>query len=207
MKKCHENGRSMVEMIGVIAIIGVISAGGLVGYSRAMYKFQLSKVVSMASDALQEYTLFLKRGPESYPTINTPSQIKQYQLMSSCEEDVNDSSACKMPLGKVKFAYDPSDSSDAFKYTYNMDIIFEKAHKNACIDFLVHDWNRMVPDRWWYRGGEIKVTSNHDSGGQILYSSDVNRLNVSGATNACNMVCGENTTECHIIFHFEGERY
>lgn len=40
--KNNENGRSMVEMLGVLAIIGVLSAGGLAGYSKAMFKHKLN---------------------------------------------------------------------------------------------------------------------------------------------------------------------
>ncbi len=42
MKNINESGRSMVEMLGVLAIIGVLSAGGLAGYSKAMFKHKLN---------------------------------------------------------------------------------------------------------------------------------------------------------------------
>ena len=32
------SGRSMIEMLGVLAIIGVLSVGGIAGYSKAMQK-------------------------------------------------------------------------------------------------------------------------------------------------------------------------
>ena len=38
-----ENGRSMVEMLGVLAIIGVLSVGAISGYSKAMMKYKLNK--------------------------------------------------------------------------------------------------------------------------------------------------------------------
>ena len=38
-----ENGRSMVEMLGVLAIIGVLSVGAIAGYSKAMFKYKLNK--------------------------------------------------------------------------------------------------------------------------------------------------------------------
>ena len=37
----NENGRSMVEMLGVLAIIGVLSVGAISGYSTAMNKYKL----------------------------------------------------------------------------------------------------------------------------------------------------------------------
>lgn len=39
----YENGRSMVEMLGVLAIIGVLSGGGLAGYNKAMMQHKLNK--------------------------------------------------------------------------------------------------------------------------------------------------------------------
>ena len=36
-------GRSMVEMLGVLAIIGVLSVGAIAGYSKAMFKYRLNK--------------------------------------------------------------------------------------------------------------------------------------------------------------------
>ena len=47
-----EIGRSMIEMLGVLAIIGVLSVGGISGYSKAMEKFKLNKTVS-------EYSYFI----------------------------------------------------------------------------------------------------------------------------------------------------
>ncbi len=45
MEKMNEKGRSMVEMLGVLAIIGVLSAGGLAGYSKAMFKHKLNSTM------------------------------------------------------------------------------------------------------------------------------------------------------------------
>ena len=38
-----QSGRSMVEMLGVLAIIGVLSVGAIAGYSKAMMKYKLNK--------------------------------------------------------------------------------------------------------------------------------------------------------------------
>ena len=45
-------GRSMIEMLGVLAIIGVLSVGGIAGYSKAMEKFKVNK-------AIEEYSNFI----------------------------------------------------------------------------------------------------------------------------------------------------
>ena len=41
----NEKGRSMIEMLGVLAIIGVLSVGGIAGYSKAMEQFKINKII------------------------------------------------------------------------------------------------------------------------------------------------------------------
>ncbi|MBQ3695758.1 MAG: hypothetical protein II938_02150 [Alphaproteobacteria bacterium] len=41
----NESGRSMVEMLGVLAIIGVLSVGGIAGYTMAMNKHKANNLV------------------------------------------------------------------------------------------------------------------------------------------------------------------
>ena len=43
--KNNESGRSMIEMLGVLAIIGVLSVGGIAGYSKAMMKYRINKTI------------------------------------------------------------------------------------------------------------------------------------------------------------------
>lgn len=50
--KFNQLGRSMVEMLGVLAIIGVLSVGALSGYSTAMNKYQLNKYTQQTSEII-----------------------------------------------------------------------------------------------------------------------------------------------------------
>ena len=45
----NETGRSMVEMLGVLAIIGVLSVGGIAGYTMAMRKYKANEILNTAS--------------------------------------------------------------------------------------------------------------------------------------------------------------
>ena len=59
MKK-NESGRSMVEMLGVLAIIGVLSVGGIAGYTMAMNRYRANEVVDMANKyAVIAYSAFM----------------------------------------------------------------------------------------------------------------------------------------------------
>ena len=44
-----QSGRSMIEMLGVLAIIGVLSVGGIAGYSKAMMKYRINKSIEQIS--------------------------------------------------------------------------------------------------------------------------------------------------------------
>ena len=47
------SGRSMIEMLGVLAIIGVLSVGGIAGYSKAMEKWKVNKAMEDYSDIIR----------------------------------------------------------------------------------------------------------------------------------------------------------
>ena len=47
----QESGRSMVEMLGVLAIIGVLSIGGIAGYTMAMNRYKANEILNAASVA------------------------------------------------------------------------------------------------------------------------------------------------------------
>ena len=52
--KQNQFGRSMIEMLGVLAIVGVLSVGGIAGYSKAMEQFKINKMISGYSFLIQE---------------------------------------------------------------------------------------------------------------------------------------------------------
>ena len=47
IKKKNETGRSMVEMLGVLAIIGVLSIGGIAGYTMSMRRHRANQVADL----------------------------------------------------------------------------------------------------------------------------------------------------------------
>ena len=56
MRKNCDNGRSMVEMLGVLAIIGVLSVGGIAGYSKEMFKYKMNQTLDMISHIVTRIT-------------------------------------------------------------------------------------------------------------------------------------------------------
>ena len=65
-----ENGRSMVEMLGVLAIIGVLSVGAIAGYSKAMFKYKLNKMLDQYNQLFG--TIIIHR--EEFSKLSSPTQ-------------------------------------------------------------------------------------------------------------------------------------
>ena len=75
MLKTNENGRSMIEMLGVLAIIGVLSVGGIAGYSKAMNKFKTNKVADNVSMLVANIkTLYAQQN--TYTGLNNLSAVQ-----------------------------------------------------------------------------------------------------------------------------------
>ena len=49
VKHSSQSGRSMLEMLGVLAIIGVLAVGGLTGYQLAMCRYRANESLNIAS--------------------------------------------------------------------------------------------------------------------------------------------------------------
>ena len=73
--KTNEFGRSMIEMLGVLAIIGVLSVGGIAGCSKAMTKYKTNKVKDQISTIVANIrTLYTQQ--ISYSGLNNKTAIQ-----------------------------------------------------------------------------------------------------------------------------------
>ena len=73
--KTEQSGRSMVEMLGVLAIIGVLSVGGISGYSKAMAKYKLTKAQDQIAMLLINIRTAFSGSP-SYRSLNNQTAIQ-----------------------------------------------------------------------------------------------------------------------------------
>lgn len=78
-KKKAQSGRSMIEMLGVLAIIGVLSIGGIAAYTKAMEKHNINKLLDQITRiVMQTRTTFADKpnyndldGPIASVIVNT----------------------------------------------------------------------------------------------------------------------------------------
>ena len=140
MKKTNKNykrsqkGRSMVEMLGVLAIIGVLSVGGVYGYGVAMKKHKANELLHQASmlattissQILTDKPLNVQDfGNGKYGTFGTPEKVNDEQF--TMQITGMDTAVCeqmeKMAGGMVRKA---ECSETTLTLTYNNNLSSEK---------------------------------------------------------------------------------
>ena len=100
--KKSQSGRSMVEMLGVLAIIGVLSVGGIAGYSLSMRRHRANQVV----DILSKFALV------AYSSCQQKLLNGDVTALSECSAKMQDppyfpdSGIGNMPAGVIAIAFD-----------------------------------------------------------------------------------------------------
>ena len=84
-----QSGRSMVEMLGVLAIIGVLSVGAIAGYSKAMMKYKLNKQAEQLNTVIN----VVARNVHSFDNIhasggNTPDLTQYFIKMGEIPQEM-----------------------------------------------------------------------------------------------------------------------
>ena len=135
MKKTNIYGRSMIEMLGVLAIIAVLSAGALRGYSQAMRRHRLNEMISQTAQMVVNIRSFYGN-QDSYASFNKDIAV-QYNIVT--QRMLGEGSTLYNPYhGRIHFSLDaavdggPEDT--AFVITYR-DLPVE-----ACVGMARTDW-------------------------------------------------------------------
>lgn len=79
--RVNEQGRSMIEMLGVLAIVGVLSVGGIAGYSKAMAKFKTNKVIDQIN-TISTNVRTLYSSQRNYGGLNNSTAVRMALIPS-----------------------------------------------------------------------------------------------------------------------------
>ena len=135
----EENGRSMVEMLGTLAIIGVLSIGGIAGYSYGIDKYRSNEIVNdimlRVTDAIAQldstgdanlsewpittagkYTIGLEEGTIGIQVDNIPKRLCQMVFDSLIKH-----STIKIGTTEYVSETDTADCSDTNTMVFYMD--------------------------------------------------------------------------------------
>lgn len=141
MYKNFEKGRSMIEMLGVLAIIGVLSVGGLAGYSKAMLKYKTNKTIEQTTQVITGLiTAFANQNhitgtstifPNEIDS-NEPEDIELFKALGIIDSQMLDNNGkLKSPLGGEFFVMG---AVDEFR------IMLYDLPREACIALATTDW-------------------------------------------------------------------
>ena len=134
MIKTNESGRSMIEMLGVLAIIGVLSVGGIAGYSKAMNKFKTNQVADNVSMLVANIkTLYAQQ--KTYDGLDESSAVSMGVVPDELGTD--GSKLTNAFNGSVKIREASSTTaSDKKAFT----LTFNGLSKEACLTLATNDW-------------------------------------------------------------------
>ena len=164
--KSEQSGRSMVEMLGVLAIIGVLSVGGISGYSKAMAKYKLTKAQDQMAMILINLRTAFATSP-SYDGLNNANAI----LLNIIPGDMLPGGLGQGSTIKNAFGGDVTIQATGTDNT-QFSIAYEDLGKEACVSLLTSDWGT---------DGLVSVTMGALVGGP---DNKINAVAAAG-TNGC----------------------
>ena len=120
--KKSQNGRSMIEMLGVLAIVGVLSAGGIAGYSMAMQSYKTNQLIEKVQIISQAARAVYKGNYDDL----SPNNL----IASGKVKDISN------PFGGA-FVFAKSSAGQGI---FSLNTGGATVPAQACVDILLTDW-------------------------------------------------------------------
>lgn len=143
--KINESGRSMIEMLGVLSIIGVLSTSSIALYSKAMDKRKTSVVIDQVSELANNiHNVYMSRRNYSGLKLNGEGGIiksgDKHKIIpaSMYVKDNGELSAVRHALGKKDEKIDLAAALDNDKYFYITAPLSDNV--KTCVSLVTSDW-------------------------------------------------------------------
>lgn len=170
-----ESGRSMIEMLGVLAIIGVLSVGGIAGYSKAMNKFKTNKVADNVSMIVTNIrTLYAQQ--KTYDDLDNKNAVAMGVVPDELITDADKGTLTNAFLGSVEIKAADVKGADASTDGTNMGftVRFSGLTKEACVTLATNDWGS------GYSAGFVGMKVAGTKDGAAEAASNADKLDVTG---------------------------
>ena len=132
-------GRSMIEMLGVLAIIGVLSVGGIAGYSKAMMKYRINKTIEQITlIAGNVRAFFAPQG--NYAGLDDKKVIKKAKLVPDEMWD-GDYNYIKDVWGDGVALAAADKISEGDEKAFRIGLFIH--NEEVCIELLTQDWTSL----------------------------------------------------------------
>ncbi|MBO6281962.1 MAG: hypothetical protein J6N49_05485 [Alphaproteobacteria bacterium] len=207
-----QSGRSMIEMLGVLAIIGVLSVGGIAGYSKAMTKFKINKTIDQVSQIVGNIrTLYgTQKGYNGLASWDT-SGIKIIKKAHLVPDEMWNTAGTGLenPFGGNVLIGNQSKKSGADDHKA-FDILYDGLPEEACMELATYDWGSgsssgllAIGIPWISIDGTFSGCTGSKSASQVIACPNGSTLSVpmpvDVAATACN--CSGSDT-CSIGWKF-----
>ncbi len=176
--KSEQSGRSMVEMLGVLAIIGVLSVGGIAGYSKAMAKFKTSKALDQVSTTVANVRT-LYSGQPNYSGLNTEIAIKMGAIGAEMLSGQSPTTA-KVAYNAFNGVVTISATKVSNRDNGGFELVFSGLSKEACVQMASSDWGSGSGS------GLVSVQAGDVAGSKGETSKGTLPLNLAAAAAGCN---------------------
>ena len=191
-------GRSMVEMLGVLAIIGVLSVGAIAGYNKAMMKYKLNKQTEQIGSILDYVNIHLDDFKRS-KTDTVGNLIPLFKKLGVIPQEMireNTSSKIYDIFGTAIGLYNYT--VDNVKYYFEFRLFINKGQKESCMNlFTIAKAKR--EQLWRTKFSTVKGETSNEANsawGDSYCSSDrkcLKDLTVAEMEDFCN-VCEDKDT-------------
>ena len=177
--RVNESGRSMIEMLGVLAISGVLSFGGIAGYSKAMNKFKTNKVADQVSMIVANVkTLYAQQN--TYDELKNTNAISMGVIPDELGTDTTNGILTNAFNGGV-FVYQSDSTTTGDKKAFIIE--FDNLSREACITLATNDWGS------GYSSGLIAIQAQGTS-----VASDGNKKDATGVNKLGTVMIGDTGT-------------
>lgn len=200
----ENNGRSMVEMIGVLAIVGFLTMGGIWGYVRASQVLRINNVKDEISTLIANIrTMYLTKN--DYKTLDVPTLIGSgfvpEKMISSDKTKITNSLKGSVLVGSSATEIGPNNS---FILIYNgLDAI-------TCREIAVLSWGSDISSGFLgmsiNKTGDLTVDTSNLTGQKVITNgsttfapNDLPQAMINDTYNSCD--CG-NLNTCAIAWKF-----
>jgi prepilin-type N-terminal cleavage/methylation domain-containing protein len=157
-KNASQSGRSMIEMLGVLAIVGILSAGGIAGYSMAMAQYKTNLLIERVQLIVTRARTIYKNG--NYTGISNQNLIDSGKLSAKDLENPFGGNLTVRKTGGGSYLENLSIETDT------------NVPKATCIDILTMEWNDIRNIIAWGAIGD-KPTTISDAKSRCLEPSKV----------------------------------
>ena len=173
-----ESGRSMIEMLGVLAIIGVLSVGGIAGYSKAMTKFKTNKVADNVSMIVTNIrTLYAQQ--KTYEGLDNTTAVQMGVVPDELVTKASDGTLTNAFLGSVHIGAGTVSGMDGETGTSTganrgFFVIMNGLPKEACVTLATNDWGSV------FSSGLVGIVASGST--QNADSTAVQNINCTGSS-------------------------